>query len=118
LVTSIPATPSKMNSLSWNMAKFVCEEIGVKLLISTLKAEKNQTKGLSIEDKIKMWKNIYENNGVRLSEKVSGKKILIIDDLYQSGTSIWSFAKYLKSLGATKVFALVAVKSQRDSDNK
>ena len=46
------------------------------------------------------------------------KKVLIVDDLYQSGTSMWSYAKYLKSLGATEVLGLVAVKSQRDSDNQ
>ena len=45
------------------------------------------------------------------------KTVLIVDDLYQSGASMWTYAKYLKSMGANKVIGLVAVKSQRDSDN-
>jgi|LSQX01.2.fsa_nt_gb hypothetical protein len=118
LVTSIPATPNKLNSLSWEMARYVCEEIGATLLCATLKTAKQQTKGLSISEKIDMWNKIFANNGVSLSEKVRRKKVLIVDDLYQSGTSMWSFAKYLKALGAADVLGLVAVKSQRDSDNQ
>ena len=118
LVTSIPATPNKLNSLSWKMAKYVCEETGAKLLTATLIAEKQQTKGLSISEKIEMWNNIFANHGVGMSENARGKKVLIVDDLYQSGTSMWSFAKYLKALGAADVLGLVAVKSQRDSDNQ
>lgn len=117
LVTSIPAEPDK-NSLSWNLAKYVCDEIGATMLFSTLKINKQQTKGLSIKDKIQMWNNIYQSNAVELSKHVNSKKVLVVDDLYQSGTSMWSYAKYLKSLGATEVLGLVAVKSQRDSDNQ
>lgn len=41
-----------------------------------------------------------------------------IDDLYQSGATIWNYAKYLKGLGAKKVMGVVGVKSLRDSDNQ
>ena len=45
------------------------------------------------------------------------KDVIIIDDLYQSGVSMWSYAKFLKSLGAKRVMGISAVKSLRDSDN-
>jgi phosphoribosylpyrophosphate synthetase len=56
--------------------------------------------------------------GVILSDPVKKKTVLIVDDLYQSGTSIWAYAEYLKFLGASKVFAIVSVKSLKDSDNQ
>ena len=115
LVTSIP---SNRENLSWGMAKYVCNKLNVSLLSSNLKVEKQQTKGLSIDQKIEMWDSIYKCGQVDLTETVYGKTVLIVDDLYQSGTSIWSFAKHLKSMGTSLVYGLVAVKSQRDSDNQ
>lgn len=41
----------------------------------------------------------------------------MVDDLYQSGTTMWEYAKFLKTLGARFVFGIVCVKSLRDSDN-
>lgn len=41
----------------------------------------------------------------------------MVDDLYQSGATMWEYAKFLKSLGAICVFGIVCVKSLRDSDN-
>lgn len=56
-------------------------------------------------------------NVFTLNEPVQGKSVLIIDDLYQSGVTAWSLAKFLKSQGAREVYALACVKSWRDTDN-
>ena len=40
-----------------------------------------------------------------------------IDDLYQSGVTAWSLAKFLKTNGARGVYALACVKSWSDTDN-
>ena len=39
-------------------------------------------------------------------------------ELYQSGTTLWSYAKNLKLAGATTVIGLVCVKTSRDTDNQ
>ena len=58
-------------------------------------------------------------NGVfHLDESVDDKTVLLIDDLYQSGTSAWALAKFLKKKGAREVCALACVKSWRDTDNQ
>lgn len=85
-----------------------------------LEREKPQMKNTSVQDKIDIWRKIYEDGDmVRLSQKVNGQKVLIIDDLYQSGASIWCFAEYLKKeCGAKKVMAITVVKAQKDGDNQ
>ena len=74
-------------------------------------------KQLSIKEKIETWDKIYYNNGVEVDSSVKGKKIIVIDDLYQSGITMWEYARFLKSLGASLVFGMVCVKSLKDSDN-
>lgn len=45
------------------------------------------------------------------------KDIIIVDDLYQSGFTMWTVAQLLKKKGARKVLGLACVKSLRDTDN-
>ncbi len=49
---------------------------------------------------------------------VTGKSIVLIDDLYQSGVTLWSLARFLKAQGAHRVYGLACVKSCRDTDNQ
>ncbi len=73
---------------------------------------------LKIEEKIKMWEELYQNNGVLLGDSISGCDVVIIDDIYQSGVTLWSYARLLKSLGAASVHALVCEKTWSDHDNR
>ncbi|MDR1492454.1 MAG: hypothetical protein LBT05_07020 [Planctomycetaceae bacterium] len=50
-------------------------------------------------------------------EDITGKTVCIIDDLYQSGVSMWSYAKFLKERGAKYVFGISCVKTLKDTDN-
>ncbi|MCC3381779.1 phosphoribosyltransferase [Paenibacillus farraposensis] len=119
LITTIPSIEEEQNKLSWAMARFIQSQIGGLFLTGTLTKEKPKTKTLSVSDKISLWKGIYANNdNINLSQTVEDKDVIIVDDLYQSGASIWTFAEFLKQQGCRNVMGLVAVKSQRDSDNK
>lgn len=82
-----------------------------------LAAEKPSMKNLSIGDKIETWQEIYAGNGAKLSGSVQGRQMIVVDDLYQSGATLWSYAGFLKKNGATVVFGLACVKSMRDTDN-
>ncbi|WP_145410797.1 phosphoribosyltransferase [Paenibacillus xylanexedens] len=118
LITTIPSIENEQNKLSWAMARFIQSKIGGSFLTGTLTKEKPKTKTLTVSDKIRLWKDIYANNdNIKLSHTVENKVVIIVDDLYQSGASIWAFAKFLKQQGCRNVMGLVAVKSQRDSDN-
>lgn len=48
---------------------------------------------------------------------LTNKKIVLLDDLYQSGTTLHYVASTLLRAGATHVYGLCLVKSWRDTDN-
>jgi predicted amidophosphoribosyltransferase len=85
---------------------------------SRLKSAKKSAKNLTVDQKIAQWEKIAEAGGIELSRSVRGCSVIVVDDLYQSGASLWSFAKYLKRNGAGAVVGLVCVKSLRDTDNQ
>lgn len=118
IVTTIPATKEKQNKLSWKMAKYMSKTIGTDFVSATLSQEKPQMKEQTVYDRIQMWRDIYGSETIDLSHSVQGENIFIVDDLYQSGASIWTYSEYLKSQGARSVIGIVAVKARRDSDNK
>lgn len=120
IFSSIPAETSKNNSFIQDLvyaASVNYDSAGT--IIPTLNISKPQMKSLSREEKISVWKSIYEtpaNIDINLSS-ISGSTIVIIDDLYQSGTTMLAYADFLKQHGAGSIFGLSCVKSLRDSDN-
>lgn len=116
-VTSRPAESSTRNKLAWIFANKVSNYLEIPLLVSKLDCIKPQMKELSIQDKINTWKEIYNNGSVKINYDINGKTIIVIDDLYQSGVTMWQYASFLKKMGAKKVFGNVCVKSLKDSDN-
>jgi hypothetical protein len=74
-------------------------------------------KRLTVDEKIRVWERLL-GRGTRLSSSVAGYGVYVIDDLYQSGATLWSYARFLKAAGATAVFALACEKSRGDRDNR
>lgn len=120
LVTAIPAVKEKHHKLAWQLAKYISNVLDAPFVEATLTKDKPQMKEQTVADKVNIWRDILDDESmVNLSQSVCGKDILIIDDLYQSGASIWCFAEYLKEqCGARTVIAITAVKSLKDGDNK
>ena len=80
-------------------------------------ARKPPFKELGCDEKISCWEKLL-CRGVDLQGSVDGCGVYVIDDLFQSGATLWSYARHLKSLGATAVFGLVCEKSWGDKDNR
>lgn len=116
-VSPMPATGHGKTKLAWQMAEEISKQLRLPFIKPILSCNKPQMKQLSIKEKIETWEKIYYNNGVILDNQVRGKNVIVVDDLYQSGATMWEYAKFLKTLGARCVFGMVCVKSLRDSDN-
>lgn len=116
-VSPMPATEYGKTKLAWQMAEEISKQLRLSFINPILSCDKPQMKQLSIKEKIETWEKIYYNNGVILDNQVRGKNVIVVDDLYQSGATMWEYAKFLKTLGARCVFGIVCVKSLRDSDN-
>lgn len=120
VVVSIPATEEKQKKLSWKLAKHIAKKIERPFIKATLKSEKPQMKEQTVEDKVRIWRKIFcDEDMLDFSDDTLGANILIIDDLYQSGASIWCFAEYLKECcDARTVIAITPVKALKDGGNK
>lgn len=116
-VSPMPATEFGKTKLAWQMAEEISKQLRLSFIKPILSCDKPQMKQLSIKEKIETWEKIYYNNGVLFDNQVRGKNVIVVDDLYQSGATMWEYAKFLKTLGARCVFGIVCVKSLRDSDN-
>ena len=118
-VSAIPAVPKDQTKLSWQLAKQTSNCMGVPFAAVSLHYNKPQMKQLPINEKIRVWREIYENDSMLyLPFDLSGKDILIIDDLYQSGASAWCYAEFLKNrCSARTVIAISSVKAMKDGDN-
>ena len=117
LISYVPATAGGCN-VPRKLAKRIAKQLSLTLCKAVLTCPKTGLKGVSVEDKIPIWQQLYDDGCVELSESVDDKAVLVIDDLYQSGATMWMFAKYLKEQGAKYVFGLPCVKSLRDTDNQ
>lgn len=117
-VSPMPTTEFGKTKFAWNLAERLSKQLALPFINPILSYNKPQLKNLSIKEKINTWETIYYNNGVKLDEnQVRGNNVLVVDDLYQSGVTMWEYAKFLKTIGAKCVFGIVCVKSLRDSDN-
>jgi len=88
-----------------------------ELLKPSLSCRKPGLKELSLRQKLACWDDLAGSEKIVLSATVEHRTVLIIDDLYQSGVTMWSMARFLKQQGAAKVIGLTCVKSIRDTDN-
>ena len=121
IFTTIPAVKEKQDRLAWDLAKRAAETMGVSFRGVTLLQDKPQMKEQLVENKIKIWKNIFccQNQNLLVPQAFYEKNICIIDDLYQSGASIWCFAEFLKKrYNAKTIVAVTAVKALKDGGNK
>lgn len=112
-ITAVPGNPGKSFHLPDMLVKKMGKHLERYVGLNLGKTKKTpQLKNLSFADKVETLKDVYS-----LGEDVQDQTILLIDDLYQSGTTMWTLAKFLKENGAESVYGLACVKSWRDSDN-
>lgn len=88
------------------------------VLDTWLNVEKPEFKDLPIADKFAKWEELYEGQVARQTDQRQWMPTIVVEDNYQSGTTLWSYAKYLKSLGCPEVHGLCCVKLMRDTDNQ
>jgi adenine/guanine phosphoribosyltransferase-like PRPP-binding protein len=112
-IVAMPARPASRFHLPAELVKQVGHILKRPVGLTLTKTDHAKLKGLPIGKKLSALQGKFH-----LGDSVKGKTIVVIDDLYQSGASAWSLAKFLKENGAREVYALACVKSWRDTDNQ
>ena len=121
IFSTIPAEANKSNNFLAELTQNLCCVFNcADAIIPTIKILKPQMKSLSLAEKINTWKKIYstpDNIDLNLSS-IEGATVVIVDDLYQSGTTMLAYAEFLERHGANEIYGLSCVKALRNSDNK
>ncbi len=118
ILTSVPSEPGSCN-VARKLAKALAKSLEFEYVSTDLLCDKSALKNLQVAQKIAEWNEVYGKPGsVKLKGDVQDRTVVVVDDLYQSGATMWCFAKYLKGLGAGYVLGLPCVKSLRDTDNQ
>ncbi len=110
-----PSSPDKPFDLPTHLAAGIAKARGLAdccKAVTTLKA-RPALKDTAIATKLGALEGTV---GVKPSS-IRGKTVLLIDDLYQSGTSVNYVAMLLLEAGASKVFGLTCEKTCRNDDN-
>lgn len=107
IIIPIPLHPRRLEKRGYNQAGVIAEALGKKLGISVsekiLRRQKNTKpqKELNHQERQKNIKNAFV-----AKKKLDGENILLVDDIYTTGSTVEEAAKELKKAGAGKIFFL------------
>lgn len=114
-VCAVPPTPEKDWDLPTEIVRLVAEKTGKDNISSSLSfaSTKQSIKATSLQEK---WA-VLEAANLCVDHLVRDRKVILLDDKYQSGTTAQFVASRLYEAGAAEVKGLFCVKTWRNTDN-
>lgn len=114
-ICSVPPSRVGEASLPNRIAAKMAAQLGLNDLTSELgwARAKPSVKETPVSEK---W-NVLEGVGLTVSELFKGRNVLIIDDMYQSGSTIHFVASKLREAGCGDIHCFAVVKALGDTDN-
>ncbi len=115
IITNVPRRRASIRKYGFDhaevLAKSLSREIGIeykKLLIS--RAKRDQKKSQGKEERIKNVEFDYKRN----TPNISGKNVIILDDIITTGASVAACSTLIKGLGAKRISALAVAIAYSD----
>jgi predicted amidophosphoribosyltransferase len=116
-VAAVPPMSAKPFDLPTEIAARVSILVAKQNLTSFFVLEHEKQASLKQAPLEEKWA-ILEATGLRLNRPISNKSdVILIDDKYQSGTTVQFVAMKLQEVGARYIFGISLVKTLRDTDN-
>ena len=115
-IAAVPGHPGKGYDLPTALADRISSTLAMKNLTPRFKFahQKLSAKALPLAEK---WRN-WEQAGLSVVPELTNEpSVILIDDKYQSGSTLQFVASRLRAAGAGPIFGLCAVKTWRDTDN-
>jgi hypothetical protein len=116
IVAMPPSRPDKPFDLPRYLAGKIASALGKEDLRDavTTKKARGQLKATTVEDKLKQIEGTVHID----ADKFAGKSVLVVDDLYQSGTSVNYLGMLLLEAGAKRVLSVACEKTVGNFDNQ
>ncbi len=118
-IAAVPAPPDKGFHLPNILVARVAAALGLTDLTNgfSFSGTKRSIKNLPMNEKWTAW----ENSGLAFDTPppvdYDGSPVILIDDKYQSGTTIQFVAARMRAAGIGRIYGLCVVKTLRDTDN-
>ncbi len=114
-IAAVPPSAGK----SFHLPTEICTRLATGWGLNNISAEfspvqKKPLRDLELGSKWEEW----ESTGLRMNRDLTDQDVILIDDLYQSGTTLQFVAMKLQQAGARNVFGLCLVKSWGNTDNQ
>lgn len=113
IIISVPIHKKRMNKRGYNQSELIVKGIAKNLNINRernvlYKVKNNKSQSLlTKKDRLTNTKNVYK---ILESSKIKDKKILLVDDIYTTGSTVNECSKMLKKAGASEVAVLTIAK--------
>ena len=114
LVIPVPLHPTRLREREFNQSLLLADQVATHLhlplsftnLVRTVPSDPQST--LSRKERIK---NLRRTFAVRQPQSIAQKRILLIDDVFTTGTTVNECAKVLRKAGAEAVFVLTLART-------
>lgn len=116
LICSVPPSINGNMNTPKRIAKQISDLSNLTDISNEIRWKQHKLKSLKEINLDEKWQYLEEIN-MTINADIKGKNIILIDDLYQSGTTLQFVAMKLKKKGCKKVFGISIVKSRKDTDN-
>lgn len=119
VVVSVPLHPKRLRWRGFNQSLEIAKEISayfqIPLIENCLVKEKNTPPQVTLSEKErkKIVKGVFK---VVKKEEIKRKKILLVDDVFTTGSTMEEIAKILKEAGAEKVMGLAVAIAKPEED--
>lgn len=113
IIMPVPLSKERMKERGYNQSGLIASEIGKKLKIKTNKTNLKKVQNIvaqSTLNKEQREKNIQGVYSLTNAKKLYSKKVLIIDDIFTTGSTINECSKIISEAGNVKVGALTIAK--------
>ena len=114
ILVPVPLHKRKKNWRGFNQSeligKIVAENFGWRFENSTLIRTRHNAAQVEMENFEERQKNVKNLFAVKNPEKIKDKKIVLLDDVFTSGATLFECAKTLKMAGAKKIYGVVIAK--------
>jgi competence protein ComFC len=110
LIIPVPLSKNKLRCRSYNQAELISGELPGNVRADVLFKKFHTKSQVEVKNKEERLANIIGSFEIRNPEKIAGKKIILIDDVYTTGATMIEAKKILKEAGAKKVVGVVVAR--------
>ncbi len=115
IIIPIPLHKDRFKERGFNQSEYIAKVISEKTKaeintgnLKRIKATKTQADSKNLEERVKNIKNCF---ALENPEEIKNKNILLVDDVFTSGSTMTEAVKILKQSGAKKIIAFVLAKA-------